>query len=112
TVGDTIVRANGKSLAGKTSAQSTALIKAPAGSSVTLKTKDGRTLNLKRAKVDVPVVESKLETAKNGKKIGWVSLAGFTTGSGDDVKNAVDKEVKAGAKGTLPPPPPHPSPPP
>jgi len=98
--GDIIVAANGKSLAGKTSDQSTALIKGPAGSSVALKTKDGRTLNLKRARVDVPVVESKLETS-GGKKIAWVALSGFTDGSGTDVKNAVDKQIKAGAKGVI-----------
>ena len=98
--GDIIVAANGKSLAGKTSDQSTALIKGPEGSTVTLKTKAGKTLRLKRAKVDVPVVESKLETS-GGKKIGWVTMSGFTTGSGDDVKNAVDKQLKAGAKGIV-----------
>ena len=98
--GDIIVAANGKSLAGKTSDQSTALIKGPEGSAVTLKTKAGKTLRLKRAKVDVPVVESKLETS-GGKKIGWVTMSGFTTGSGDDVKNAVDKQLKAGAKGIV-----------
>jgi carboxyl-terminal processing protease len=99
-VGDIIVAVNGKSLAGKTSDQSTALIKGPAGSTVTLKIDDGRTLKMQRAKVDVPVVQSKLKT-ENGKKIAWVGLAGFTSGSGDDVKAAVNKELKAGAKGVV-----------
>ena len=99
-VGEIIVAANGKSLAGKTSDQSTALIKGPAGSTVTLTTNDGRTLRLQRAKVDVPVVESKLETA-GGKKIAWVALSGFTTGSGDDVKAAVQKDLHAGAQGVV-----------
>jgi carboxyl-terminal processing protease len=99
-VGDVIIAANGRSLAGKTSDQSTALIKGPAGSTVTLKTKDGRTLRLERAKVDVPVVQSKLETS-GAKKLAWVSLAGFTSGSGNDVKAAVQKQLKAGAKGVV-----------
>ena len=43
-VGDLIVSVNGKSLAGKTSDESTALIKGPAGSTVTLGLKDGRKL--------------------------------------------------------------------
>jgi carboxyl-terminal processing protease len=98
--GDIIVGANGKSLAGKSSDQSTALIKGPAGTTVTLKTSDGRTLRLQRAKVDVPVVESKLER-KDGKKLAWVALAGFTSGSGDRVKAAVQKQLKAGAKGVV-----------
>src|SRR5689334_17174478 len=50
-VGDVITSVNGKSLAGKTSDQSTALIKGPAGSPVTLGLKDGRKLTMKRAKV-------------------------------------------------------------
>ncbi|WP_053225876.1 S41 family peptidase [Solirubrobacter soli] len=99
-VGDIIVTANGKSLAGKTSDQSTALIKGPAGSSVTLGLKDGRKLTLKRAKVDIPIVQS--ETKREaGKKIAWVRLAGFTAGSGKDVKDAVNKELKDGATGVV-----------
>jgi carboxyl-terminal processing protease len=45
-VGDIIVAADGKSLAGKTTDQSTAIIKGPAGSSVTLELKDGRKLTM------------------------------------------------------------------
>src|SRR4051795_745462 len=83
--GDLIVSVNGKPLAGKTSDQATALIKGPAGSTVTLGVKSGdktKTLKLKREKVDVPIVQSKTETA-NGEKIGWVRLAGFTSGSSE-----------------------------
>src|SRR3954447_9710285 len=99
-VGDVIVSANGRSLAGKTSDQSTALIKGPAGSSVTLGLEDGRTLKLQRAKVDVPAVDSKLETI-GGKKIAWVTLAGFTAGSGDQVKTAVKTQLAHGAQGVV-----------
>ena len=101
--GDLIVSVNGQSLAGKSSGEATALIKGPAGSTVTLGVRsDGktRTLRLKRAKVDVPIVRSELERA-DGKKIAWVRLAGFTAGSGDDVKRAVDKELHAGASGVI-----------
>jgi carboxyl-terminal processing protease len=99
-VGDVIVSVNGKPLAGKTSDQSTALIKGPAGSSVTMGLKDGRKLTMKRAKVDIPIVQSELRRA-DGKQIAWVRLAGFTSGSGSDVKAAVNKELKAGAKGVV-----------
>jgi carboxyl-terminal processing protease len=99
-VGDLIVSVNGKPLAGKTSDQSTALIKGRAGSSVTLGLEDGRKLTMKRAKVDIPIVQS--ETKREaGKKIAWVRLAGFTSGSGKDVKDAVDKEIKGGATGVV-----------
>lgn len=99
-VGDVIVSVNGKSLSGKTSDQSTALIKGPAGSSVTLGLKDGRKLTMKRAKVDIPIVQSEIKR-DDGKKIAWVRLAGFTSGSGGDVKNAVNKELKDGATGVV-----------
>jgi carboxyl-terminal processing protease len=83
-VGDVITSVNGKPLAGKTSDQSTALIKGPAGSSVTMGLKDGRKLTMKRAKVDIPIVQSEIRRA-DGKRIAWVRLAGFTSGSGSDV---------------------------
>src|SRR5919109_725012 len=60
-VGDIIVSVNGKSLAGKTSDQSTGMIKGPAGSTVTLGLRGGRSVKLKRAKVDIPIVQSKME---------------------------------------------------
>jgi carboxyl-terminal processing protease len=99
-VGNIIVAVNGKSLAGKTSDQSTTLIKGPAGSSVTLGLKDGRKLTMKRAKVDIPIVQSELKRA-DGKEIAWVRLAGFTQDSGSDVHAAVNKELKAGAQGVV-----------
>jgi len=102
-VGDVIVSANGKPLAGKTSDQSTALIKGPAGSTVRLGVKEGdktRELKLQRAKVDIPIVQDKLEHA-NGKKIGWVTLSGFTSGSGDNVSKAVKSELAKGAQGIV-----------
>jgi carboxyl-terminal processing protease len=98
--GDVIISANGKSLKGKNSDESTALIKGPAGTEVTLELKGGRKLTLKRAKVDIPIVESRMEDS-GGKKIGWVSLAGFTSGSGDDVETAVKEKLKEGAEGIV-----------
>src|SRR6476620_1666307 len=76
--GDLIVSVNGKPLAGKTSDQATALIKGPAGSTVTLGVKSGdktKTLKLKRERVDVPIVQSEIKRAGD-KKIVWVQLAG------------------------------------
>jgi carboxyl-terminal processing protease len=101
--GDVIVSVNGKSLAGKTSEESTSLIKGPAGSTVRIGVRQGKgvkQLTLKRAKVDIPIVESRMERYK-GEKIGWVSLASFTSGSGEDVKNAVNKELRNGAEGIV-----------
>ena len=101
--GDLIVSVNGRSLKGKTSEESTKLIKGPSGTTVTLGVRDGKRvkeLKLQRAKVDIPIVESRIERS-GGKKLAWVTLAGFTSGSGEDVKAAVRKELKAGAKGVV-----------
>ena len=100
-VGNIIVSVNGKSLSGKTSDQSTALIKGPAGSSVTLGLKDGRKLTMKRAKVDIPIVQGEMKRAPDGKQIAWVRQAGFTSGSGAAVKKAVNDELAKGAKGVV-----------
>jgi carboxyl-terminal processing protease len=100
-VGNIIVSVNGKPLAGKTSNQSTALIKGPAGSSVTLGLKDGRTLKMKRAKVDIPIVQGEMKRAADGEKIAWVRQSGFTSGSGAAVKKAVDGELAKGAQGVV-----------
>jgi carboxyl-terminal processing protease len=97
------VRVNGRPLAGKTSDEATALIKGKAGTSVTLSVDDGkatRDVRLKRAKVDIPVVESKLET-EGGRKIAWVHLSSFTSGAHGEVSVAVRKLLGQGAKGVV-----------
>jgi len=99
-VGNIITSVNGKPLAGKTSDQATTLIKGPAGSPVTLGLKDGRKLTMKRAKVDIPIVQSEMKR-EGGEKIAWVRLAGFTSGSGEDVKKAVKDELGKGAQGVV-----------
>ena len=98
--GDVITSVNGKPLKGKSSEESTTLIKGPAGTEVRLGLKDGRALKLKRAKVDIPIVQSQIKES-GGKKLAWVQLAGFTSGSGDDVDRAVKKELKNGAEGVV-----------
>ena len=99
-VANIITSVNGKPLAGKTSDQATTLIKGPAGSPVTLGLKDGRKLTMKRAKVDIPIVQSEMKR-EGGEKIAWVRLAGFTSGSGEDVKKAVKDELGKGAQGVV-----------
>jgi carboxyl-terminal processing protease len=101
--GDLIVSVNGTPLAGKSSDQSTNLIKGPAGTSVRLGvSSDGhlRQMTLKRQEVDIPVVESKLKTYR-GKKLGWVHLAGFTAGAHGEVATAVRDLLHKGAKGVV-----------
>ncbi len=102
--GDVIVTVNGQSIAGTSSEDATALIKGPAGTVVTLGVKRGagpiRDLRLRRAKVDIPVVESRMETS-GGRKIAWVHLSSFTSGAHGEVSTAVKKLLRRGAKGVV-----------
>jgi carboxyl-terminal processing protease len=101
--GDLITKVNGRSIEGKSSNAATALIKGPAGSSVTLTVQSGkrsRDVKLKRAKVTVPVVSSEMREL-DGRKIGHVTLASFTDGAGEQVRNATKRLLDQGAKGIV-----------
>ncbi len=99
-VGDQIVEANGHSLNGLTTEQSSQLVKGPAGTKVRLKlVHDGkqRTVVATRRAINVPVVDS---TMKNvcGTKIGVVALSSFTSGAHSEVYAALIKLKKKGAQ--------------
>jgi carboxyl-terminal processing protease len=102
--GDVITAVDGHSLAGKTSEQATTLIKGPAGSRVTLTVVRGkaapRDIQLERAKVDVPVVESDMQES-GGEKIAHVRLAGFTSGAHGEVRKSVEDLLAKGAQGVV-----------
>src|SRR4051794_28827817 len=101
--GDIVTKVNGRSIAGSSSEASTARIKGPAGTSVTLTVDGGareREITLKRAQVDIPVVESSMKR-DGAKKIGHVRLAGFTSGAHGEVSAAVRKLLREGADGIV-----------
>jgi len=101
---DVITAVNGESLAGKPTDEATTLIKGPAGSTVSLTVVTGkaapRTLKLRRARVDVPVVESELRRA-DGAEIAHVRLSSFTSGAHGEVRKAVDELLDKGAEGVV-----------
>ena len=100
---DLITAVDGRSLAGKPSDYATALIKGRPGTSVRLTvSSDGRarTLRVKRARITVPVVTSRMISFR-GRRIGYVELASFTEGSGDQVRQAVARLLRRGAKGIV-----------
>jgi carboxyl-terminal processing protease len=102
--GDVITQVNGQSIAGASSEASTAKIKGPAGTAVTLTVGSGKTarkVTLKRAQVDIPVVESKMVKTAKGDKVADVHLAGFTSGAHGEVGQAVRKLLGQGAKGVV-----------
>ena len=101
--GDVVIAVNGRSIAGASSEASTARIKGPAGTPVTLTVKSGRRerpVKLERAQVDIPVVESSMER-KGSRKVGHVHLAGFTSGAHGEVSQAVHKLLREGADGIV-----------
>ena len=98
--GDQIVEANGRSLKGLTTEQSSQLVKGPAGTKVRLKVvHDGkeRTVVATRRPISVPVVASLIKTVC-GKKIGIVALSSFTSGAHAEVYAALNKLKKQGAQ--------------
>jgi carboxyl-terminal processing protease len=102
-VGDIVTAVNGTPLKGRTSNQSVALIQGRIGTDVKLGVRHKgaeRNVTLTRATISVPVVASKDKTV-DGKKLGVVKLAQFSSGAHAEVAEAVRKELKAGAKGIV-----------
>jgi carboxyl-terminal processing protease len=101
--GDVVTEVNGRSIAGDSSEASTAKIKGPAGTSVTLTVATGkreREVRLRRAKVDIPVVDASM-TRTGSSKVAHVRLAGFTSGAHGEVGQAVRKLLRQGADGVV-----------
>ena len=103
--GETIVSVDGHAIAGLDSNASTALIKGPEGTEVTVgvrSPKGGKTRRerLTRAQISLPVLSSKLETAQ-GEKLGYIHLAAFSEGAHEQLKRAVRKLQRRGARGLV-----------
>jgi carboxyl-terminal processing protease len=101
--GDVIVAVDGTKLEGKNSDAATALIKGKAGTTVRLTiASDGRERveTMRREAVAVPVVDSRAET-RDGKKVAWIALSAFTSGAHGELRTAVQKRLKEGAKGIV-----------
>jgi carboxyl-terminal processing protease len=101
--GDRIVAVDGRSLAGRPSSESIALIKGEPGTKVALTiARDGRrrTQRVERARVTQPVVAGRLRRW-SGRRYGVVIFASFTEGSADQVHAAVERLLKRGAEGLV-----------
>jgi carboxyl-terminal processing protease len=101
--GDLIVAVNGKTTVGVPPDVSTGRIRGPAGTSVklTIKSKGApRTVTVPRKRLDVPLVQTKVVTRK-GMKLAVIRLAEFAHGASAQVKAAVQKVTKQGAKGLV-----------
>jgi carboxyl-terminal processing protease len=105
--GDQIVAVNGRKLAGVSPDAAIALIKGPPGTDVKLgvrQRRDGRTrqntLTLTRATISEPVVASQTKSVR-GVKLGVVELATFSPGAHGEVRQGIEHELRAGARGIV-----------
>jgi carboxyl-terminal processing protease len=101
--GDQIVAVNGRSIAGKPSRETTAMIRGRPGTFVTLTVVSNnrrRDARLRRAEVHVPPVEARLRTA-GGRRIGVVRLSEFTNGAHGNLRGTIDRQLGRGAKGIV-----------
>lgn len=101
--GDRIVAVNGRSLHGRPSSASIALIKGEPGTSVGLTiARDGRrrTRQVERARVTQPVVAERM-VRRDGRRWGVVVFTSFTEGSAAQVHAAVERLLRRGADGIL-----------
>jgi carboxyl-terminal processing protease len=105
--GDLIVMANGHKLAGLLAEKAIALIKGPPGTDVKLgveQRRGGRTavhmLTLTRATISEPVVASATKDF-HGVKLGVVALATFSAGAHGEVREGVERELRARARGIV-----------
>lgn len=105
--GDTIVEVGSRKLSGLSTDAAIALIKGPPGTDVRLGIEQRHgahtqlaKLTLTRATISEPVVASLSKTV-DGKKLGVVALATFSPGAHGEVREAVEKELHAGARGIV-----------
>jgi carboxyl-terminal processing protease len=105
--GDVIVEVNARELAGVSADKAIALIKGRPGTEVELgveQQRKGRTavssLRLTRATISQPVVASATRKLR-GKQLGIVELATFTPGAHGEVREGVERELRAHARGIV-----------
>jgi len=84
--------------------QAVTRIKGRAGTTVKLTVVTGeqepRTLELRRARVDVPVVDGRMERS-GGAKVAHVRLASFTSGAHGELRKSIDDLLDKGADGIV-----------
>jgi carboxyl-terminal processing protease len=103
--GDLIVSVDGESIAGVSSQESTARIKGPEGSEVTIgvKARSGaavRQVEVTREEIALPVVTQKVREVGD-RTLGHVRLISFSEGAHAALRGAVEKVRKKGAEGIV-----------
>jgi carboxyl-terminal processing protease len=104
-VGDTIVSVDGKSIAGRNTAEVRDEVVGPEGTQVTLGVRDGKSgktekLTITRAEVELPNVSGSVKKF-GGKKLGYVRMLSFSEAAHAQLAKAVEKVEKEGAEGIV-----------
>jgi carboxyl-terminal processing protease len=103
--GDVIVSVNGKSIAGQSSSLSTAEIKGPEGTEVTLgvlrpSSGEVRRLKIERREISTPTVESSMRRFGD-QPLGYVHLLAFSEDAHGPLRDAVETLQRRGAEGLV-----------
>ncbi|AII43515.1 peptidase S41 [Synechococcus sp. KORDI-100] len=99
---DVIVTIDGKSTNGMSTADAVKLIRGPEGSKVVLGLRrKGQVLNvpLVRARIEINSVDSSLNTAPNGSKVGYIRLKQFNANASREMRDAIRELESQGAQG-------------
>ena len=99
---DVIVTIDGKSTRGMTTADAVKLIRGPEGSKVVLGLRrKGNivTVPLTRARIEIHAVESSLNRASNGNKVGYIRLKQFNANASREMRKAIRELESQGANG-------------
>jgi carboxyl-terminal processing protease len=108
-VGELIVGVNGRKLQGMSADRATALIKGLPGTDVELEIEAPRrghtpelrrSVKITRATISEPVVASETKTV-GARKLGVVALATFSPGAHGELREAVEHELRVGARGLV-----------
>ena len=99
---DVIVSIDGKSTQGMTTEDAVKLIRGQEGTQVTLglrRNGDVVTVPLKRARIEINAVESRLNTSGDGKKVGYIRLKQFNANAAREMRTAIRELETQGAVG-------------
>jgi carboxyl-terminal processing protease len=103
-VGDVIIAANGRRLAGLPAQAAIALIKGPARTAVTLRVRRGRrtfTKRVTRERIDIPTVQSRIANA-GGKRAAYIALSTFGSRKAhEEMTAAIRRAKRRKAKGIV-----------
>ena len=103
--GDLIIAVNGRSIAGLNSEVATGKIKGPSGTRVKLAVfspddERSRAVAVKRERIEVPVATGRI-VERDGRKLGVVELASFSSGAHGLLKREVEEVLDQGAEGIV-----------